>query len=472
MILEQHYLGCLSQASYLVADEASGEAAIVDPRRDVDEYVETAAARGLAIRHILLTHFHADFASGHLELSRKTGAPIYLGAPAKADYPFVPLADGQSIDLGGVRIQALATPGHTPESTSFAVFDLTESAESPRAVLTGDTLFVGDVGRPDLMASAGISAEDLAGSLYDSLHTKLLALPDETIVYPGHGAGSACGKNLGSETSSTIGQQRRMNYALQPMEREAFIRIVTSGLPEPPRYFGHDARLNRENHPGLEEIVSRSLRPLSIEEVLDLSRAGARILDARQPEAFAAGHIAGSINVGLEGRFASWAGTILDPEAPLVIVADPGREKEAIVRLGRIGLDRVEGFLDGGIASLNGHAGALASFRRYAPGELAASLASGTAPVVLDIRGDAERAAGHLAGSLHVPLPSLQERMEEVPQDREVVVTCAQGYRSAIAVSLLRAGGHGNVSDLSGGFNAWKAAGHPTVTGAPESSVT
>jgi glyoxylase-like metal-dependent hydrolase (beta-lactamase superfamily II)/rhodanese-related sulfurtransferase len=471
MILEQHYLGCLSQASYFIGDEESGTAAVVDPRRDVDEYLEKARDRGLTIRHVLLTHFHADFISGHLELRRNTNATIYIGAAGTADYPFTPLSDGESIEFGKVRIQALATPGHTPESTSFLVFDLGQDRESPHAVLTGDTLFIGDVGRPDLMASRGITAEELAGQLYDSLREKILTLPDRTILFPGHGAGSACGKNLGSETSCTIGRQRSSNYALQPMSRNEFVRLVTAGQPKPPRYFPFDAQLNKEERPHLDEVLERALKPLSLEQVLALHNRGARILDVRGADEFARLHLNGSFNVGLKGKFASWVGTVLRPEDALVIVAAPGEEREAITRLGRIGMDQVAGYLEDGIDALKDRADLGGSFQRLSLSDLAGDLDTDTAPLVLDIRAPGEREEGHIADSLHIPLSELQERLDEIPRDRSIVVHCSGGYRSAIAASLLRNHGLASVGDLRGGYGAWKDAGHPTVPGAVSPSA-
>lgn len=472
MIIEQHYLGCLSQASYFIGDEETGTAAVVDPRRDVDEYLQEATGRGMTIRHILLTHFHADFASGHIELRRKTGATIYLGTGAEADYPFTTLGDRESLEFGKVRLQALWTPGHTPESTCFLVFDLASDPRRPRAVLTGDTLFIGDVGRPDLMASAGVSAEELAGRLYDSIRDKILTLPDETIVYPGHGAGSACGKNLGPETSSTIGRQRAMNYALQPMPREEFVKIITAGQPTAPAYFFHDARFNRMDHDVLQDTVARSMNPLSLDQVTKLQEKGAVVLDVRSPAKYAEGHLSGSLNVGLDGRFAGWAGTVVPPTAEIVIVADSGREKEAVVRLGRIGLDGVRGYLENGIAALEDRPDLRGSFRRYTPGELASELESGNPPGVLDVREPGERAAGHIAGSIHVPLPALLERLEEVPRNGELVVHCAGGYRSSLAVSILKRAGLRDVADLAGGMSGWEEAGHPAVTGAPGPSTS
>lgn len=340
MVLEHFYLNCLAHASYLIGDETTRTAAVIDPQRDIDRYLAFADERGLRIQHVFLTHFHADFISGHLELRDRTGATIYLGAAAKAEYPFTPLADGAIVQFGQVRLQALATPGHTPESISMAVYDLARSDTEPYAVLTGDTLFVGDVGRPDLRVALGWSAADLGGLLYDSLRTKLLTLPDASLVYPAHGAGSLCGKALGKETVSTVGEQRRSNYALQPMSKAAFIDLVTADQPDAPPYFTYDAVLNSKERPTLAETLARELNPLPLERVLTLQGAGAQLLDTREAGEFAAAHLAGSINIGLGGQYATWAGTVLKHDAPIVIVADPGRESESAVRLGRIGFDQ------------------------------------------------------------------------------------------------------------------------------------
>ena len=453
MIVEQHYLSCLSQASYLLVDETSKVAAVVDPRRDVELYLERAEALGVEIRHVLLTHFHADFLAGHLELQKRTGATIHLGARARADYGFSSLGEGDGLELGPeLRLAILETPGHTPEGISILVFDRARSEEEPHAVLTGDTLFIGDVGRPDLMASIGITAEELAGMLYDSTREKLLTLPDDTILYPGHGAGSACGKSLSSETSCTIGRQRENNYALQPMERETFIGMVTAGQPTAPAYFARAAGLNRSEHGLLEEALASSLRPLSLEELRARQQEGAQVLDTRHKDAFAAGHLAGSINIGLDGRFASWAGSVLELETPIVLVADPGTEREAALRLGRIGLDRVAGYLEGPLPA----EAATATVPRTSVGELAAALDGGA--FVLDVRGPGEFEGGHLEGAKSIPLPQLTSRLAELPGDCPIHVHCQSGYRSMTALSLLQRAGLTSAIDVDGGFEAWTAA--------------
>src|SRR5713226_4402827 len=352
MILHQFYLNCLAHASYLIGDERTRTAAVVDPQRDIDQYLTFAEAHGLRIAHVFLTHLHVDFIAGHLELRDRAGAMIYLGAAATAEYAFTPLHDGDRVEFGRVRLQAIETPGHTPESVSLAVYDLDRSETEPHAVLTGDTLFIGDVGRPDLRAALGWSATDLGGRLYDSLRTKLLALPDASLVYPAHGAGSLCGKALSKETVSTIGEQRRLNYALQPMTKAAFVDLVTADQPDAPPYFTYDAVLNSKERPTLDEALAREVNPITLEQVLALQQVGGQILDTRDAGDFAAAHLAGSINIGLGGQYATWAGTILRHDKLIVIVADPGRELEAALRLGRIGFDQVAGYLENGIEIL------------------------------------------------------------------------------------------------------------------------
>jgi glyoxylase-like metal-dependent hydrolase (beta-lactamase superfamily II)/rhodanese-related sulfurtransferase len=455
MIFQQHYLQCLSQASYLIGDEETGTAVVVDPRRDVDVYVQEAAKYGLVIRHVFLTHFHADFVSGHLELRRRTGAEIHLGSKAKAEYEFSPAADGDRLELGQLAIEVLETPGHTPESISLAIFDLAESAEVPHAVLTGDALFVGDVGRPDLLVSVGLTSEELAGMLYDSLHQKLLKLPDTTLVYPAHGAGSACGKNLGSETFSTVGAQRETNYALQPMTRADFITQLTTGLAEAPAYFAWDADYNRRDHDVLEDVLERELRPVPLDEAVRLKNMGATLLDVRDPAVYAAGHLVGSTNIGLGGRFASWCGTLLDRERPIVVIAEPGREREAALRLGRIGYDLVEGYLEGGPASFEGHEELCRSHPRVEADELARQLEGEAPPLVLDVRTPTEWEAGHVEGSLNAPLQTLDEHLDALPRDRAITLQCQTGYRSSVAASLLEQAGFRDLADLEGGWVAW-----------------
>jgi glyoxylase-like metal-dependent hydrolase (beta-lactamase superfamily II) len=460
MILKQFYLQCLAHASYLIGDEQTHTAVVVDPQRDVDQYLAFAAQHDLRIAHVVLTHFHADFVAGHLELRDRAGAAIYLGAAAKAEFPFTPLDDGDAIEMGQVRLQALETPGHTAESISLVVYDADRSATEPQAVLTGDTLFVGDVGRPDLRVALGWSASDLGGLLYDSLHGKLLALPDAVAVYPAHGAGSLCGKALSQETVSTIGEQRRANYALQPMSKAAFVDLVTTDQPEAPSYFTYDAVLNSQERPTLDETLER-VSALTLDRVLALQAAGAQVLDTRDPAEFAAAHLAGSVNIGLGGQYATWAGTVLTREQPIVIVADPGREREAAMRLGRIGFDQVAGYLEDGLHSVAPRPDLLVSTERVSA-QVAADRVehapAGGAPVIVDVRAPSERQEKRIAGSVGIPLNHLAERLAELPADRPLLVHCAGGYRSSIASSLLQRHGFTKVAEIAGGITAWDAA--------------
>jgi glyoxylase-like metal-dependent hydrolase (beta-lactamase superfamily II)/rhodanese-related sulfurtransferase len=459
MILKQFYLHCLAHASYLIGDERSHTAVVVDPQRDVDQYLAFASEHGVRIAHVVLTHFHADFVAGHLELRDSVGATIYLGAAAKAEYAFTPLRDGDAIDLGRVRLQALATPGHTAESISLVVYDADRSATEPQAVLTGDTLFVGDVGRPDLRVSLGWSANDLGGLLYDSLHDTLLALPDATAVYPAHGAGSLCGKALSQETVSTIGEQRRANYALQPMSKAAFVELVTADQPDAPSYFTYDAVLNSQERPTLDETLER-VSALTLDHVLAHQAVGAQVLDTRDPAEFAAAHLAGSINIGLGGQYATWAGTVLTREQPIVVIADPGREREAVMRLGRIGFDQVVGYLDDGLHSVRARPDLMVATERVSAqlaADRVAGAAPGKSPVLVDVRAPNEREQKRIPDSIGLPLNHLTERLAELPTDRPILVYCAGGYRSSIAASLLQCRGFAQVGEIAGGITAWEA---------------
>jgi glyoxylase-like metal-dependent hydrolase (beta-lactamase superfamily II)/rhodanese-related sulfurtransferase len=456
MILKQFYLNCLAHASYLIGDAAAGTAAVVDPQRDVDQYLDFAAGNGLRIGHVILTHFHADFVAGHLELRDRVGAAIYLGAAAKAEYAFTPLEDGAEIALGRVRLKALATPGHTAESISLVVYDDERSPTEPQAVLTGDTLFVGDVGRPDLRVALGWSASELGGLLYDSLHEKLLALPDTVTVYPAHGAGSLCGKALGKETFSTIGEQRRSNYALQPMTKPSFIELVAADQPDAPPYFTYDAVLNSQERPTLDQTLER-IGSLTLDEVLARQAAGAQLLDTRDPAEFAAAHLAGSINVGLGGQYATWAGTVLTREQPIVIIADPGREHEAAMRLGRIGFDQVAGYLEDGLHAIASRPDLTRRTERVSAQVAADRVAAQQpTPLIVDVRAPLERQQKRIPGSVGIPLTQLAERLAELPADRPLLVHCAGGYRSSIAASLLQRHGF-TAGEIAGGITAWEA---------------
>lgn len=464
MILKQFYLPCLAHASYVIGDEKSGTAVVVDPQRDTDQYVAFAAENNLAFKYVFLTHLHADFVAGHLELRDRVGAAICLGAAAKAAYTFTPFHDGDELEFGNVRLKILETPGHTPESISILLYDLNSGTTEPHAVLTGDTLFIGDVGRPDLRAALGWSAKELGGMLFDSLHTKLLALPDESLVYPAHGAGSLCGKALSKETVSTLGQQRRSNYALQPMSKEAFIAVVTADQPDAPAYFNYDAVLNSQERPTLDQALAREMNPLTLERVLELQAQGAQILDTRDPAEFASAHLTGSINIGLGGQFATWVGTVLDRKHPIVIIATPGRENEAAIRLGRIGFDHVAGYLKDGLHNLESRPDLTASTERLSAPFAAEILSSSHPPLLIDVRTPHERDQKHIAGSLNIPLNHLTEKLEKLPKDRPLLVYCAGGYRSSIAASLLQSRGFPKVSEIAGGIAGWEAAKLPVQT--------
>jgi hydroxyacylglutathione hydrolase len=467
MFFQQYYLACLSHASYLVGDRTTGRAVVVDPQRDIAQYLADAEANGLRIESVIETHFHADFLSGHLELAEATGASIRYGEAARgiAEFEIDPLADGERIVLGDVVLEARATPGHTPESISIVVYEHAGDAV-PYGVLTGDTLFIGDVGRPDLLTSVGVTGDDLARSLYRSLQDKLLTLPDDTRVFPAHGAGSACGKNLSTETVSTMGEQRRTNYALQPMSEDAFVAAVTEGQPAAPLYFAFSAARNKQARPLLEEDHTPISIPL--EEVLRLQAGGALVLDTRPPADFALGHLRGSVNVGLEGRFAEYAGDVIRPDQSVVLVGEDGTATEAKVRLARIGFDRVLGALTDPIESFLRRPDLVEQSARISAPELAERRRELQGLQVVDIRNEGEARLGMIPGALVVPLARLLARLDELDRTAPTVVHCAGGYRSSIGTSVLRANGFTDVSDLLGGYAAWAAAELPTTTFTPD----
>jgi hydroxyacylglutathione hydrolase len=469
VILKQFYLPCLAHASYIIGDEETGVAVVVDPQRDTDHYIAFATEHALKIKHVFLTHFHADFVAGHLELRDRVGATIHLGAVAKASYAFIPHGDGDTLKLGRVRLKILETPGHTAESISIVVEDETAGHSQSQAVLTGDTLFIGDVGRPDLRAALGWSAAQLGGMLFDSLHTKLMPLPDQCLVYPAHGAGSLCGKSISKETVSTLGEQRRSNYALQPMSKEAFIQLVTADQPEAPAYFNYDAVLNSQERPTLDQALAYEMNPLTIDSVLELQEHGTQILDTRDPAEFASAHLAGSINIGLAGQFATWAGTVLDRTNPIVIIAAPGLEKESAIRLGRIGFDHIAGYLHDGLHSLKSHPDLTAETERLCATFAAELLSSPQPPLAIDVRSPRERNQKSIAGSLAIPLNHLTVSVNQLSKDRPLLVYCAGGYRSSIAASLLQRFGFTRVSEIAGGLAGWESAKLP-IQSAPAPS--
>jgi len=460
MHFEQFYLGCLAHASYLLASQ--GEAVVVDPQRDVEIYLKAAEANGVSIRHIFESHLHADFVSGHRELAARTGAKIYIGAQAEAAFPHVAVRDGFHLQVGRISIIALETAGHTPESICLVITDQEKSAE-PWAVLTGDTLFLGDVGRPDL--SRRYSPVQLAGMLYDSLHNKILKLAENVLVYPAHGAGSLCGRNMRAERFSTIGTERLTNYALQIRSREEFVEQLTSNLPARPEYFLQDAEINRTGAAALSELPAlSSVEPAELKTLL---AEGGIALDVRPGEPYAAGHVPGSINIALSGQFASWAGALLGLAArPVLIAESPGEVSEARMRLARIGLEDARGYLRGGIAAWSEAGLPLSTLPQISVEALREKLRGGGLQV-LDVRREPEWAAGHIEGAGWWPLDNFKVAPPEIDRDVPIAVHCKGGYRSMIACSLLERAGFRNVTNMVGGFDAWQQAGLPVVTEKP-----
>ncbi|HTS89919.1 MAG TPA: rhodanese-like domain-containing protein [Gemmatimonadales bacterium] len=453
MHFRQFYIGCLAHASYLIGD--GGEAVVVDPSRDIQMYLDEAEASGLRITWVLETHLHADFVSGHRELAARTAATIGVGARAEATYPHRPLRDGDSISVGGMTIRVAETPGHTPESLSFLIYE--RSGDAPWGVLTGDTLFVGDVGRVDILSSR-LPVQELAGLMYDSLHQKLLVLPDETRVYPAHGAGSLCGRNLGKETWSTIGRERAMNAALRPMSREAFVAEVTRDVPETPLYYLHSRDLNKAG-PALD--AERPLPPLvSPRECAAKVEAGGLVLDTRSLDAFAECHPVGAIHVSLDGQYASWVGTLVSPEQPLLLVAERDRLEEAVLRLARVGYERVDAVLEGDTGSWEA-----AGLRTRKLDRLSHRSWTAEDRRILDVRRQREWNDFHIPGATHLPLAELPERLADLDRDTAWVTVCGSGYRSSIAASLLKRADFARVSNGVGGMDAWRAAGLPLMTG-------
>ena len=456
MHFKQFYVGCLAHASYLIGD--TGEAVVVDPSRDVQMYLDEANAHGLAIKWILETHLHADFVSGHRELAARTGATIAIGARAEAGYPHRALKEGDDVRIGQLVIRALETPGHTPESISFLVFERAADAK-PWGVLTGDTLFVGDVGRVDILSSR-LPVTELAGLMYDSLHEKLLKLPDDTRVYPAHGAGSLCGRNISKDTWSTIGRERAMNVALKPMSREAFIAEVTRDVPETPVYYLHSRDTNKAG-PRLD--AERPMPPmLSASDVAARMEKGAVLVDTRPVAAFGAGHPAGALSVPLDGQYASWVGTLLRPEEQILLLADRDRIEEAVMRLARVGYENVVGVLGGAIETWKA-----AGLPIQTTAQLPAAALAGERRNVLDVRRLPEWNEGHLAGATHIPLAELPPRLSELDRDAEWMTVCASGYRSSIAASVLQRAGLARVTNAAGGMDAYRRSGLPVESGTP-----
>ncbi|MEI6950573.1 rhodanese-like domain-containing protein [Paraflavisolibacter sp. H34] len=452
MYVKQLYTECLSEAAYFV--ESEGEAAVIDPLRDIDVYLELAKERKATIKYIFETHFHADFVSGHLDLSKATGAPIIYGPGAKTSFPVLVARDSQVFPLGNISFTVLHTPGHTPESACYL---LKNSEDKDYCVFTGDTLFAGDVGRPDLaQAATHMTSEELAATLFDSLQRKILPLADDVIVYPGHGAGSACGKHLNRQPFSTIGAEKSTNYALQASTREAFVKAVTEGLDAPPNYFPINAKINKEGYENMEDVLQKGLTPLTVDEVKQQLENDAVLLDTRQPQEFVQGFIPGSISIGLDGRFAEWAGTLLPFDKPLVLVTDEGSEKESIVRLARVGLSNVIGYAAGGYAAWQAAGEPIDLVIEVEADELAMDIPFDDNLVVLDVRKPAEFTEGHVKDAQNIPLAELKDplNMATLEEEQNVYIHCGSGYRSVVAASLLKRQGIHNIRNVVGG---WKA---------------
>ena len=449
----QYYLDCLSHASYLVADETTGRAVVVDPQRDIAEYLSDAEEFGLTIELVIETHFHADFLSGHLELANATGAKIVYSSVAETEFESMGVADGERYSLGDVTLEFRHTPGHTPESLSIVVYEHADD-EIPYGVLTGDALFIGDVGRPDLLASIGFTREQLADKLYDSLHDKLMTLPDATRVYPAHGAGSACGKNLSTDLWSTIGDQKATNYALRAPDKATFMSLVTEGQPPAPGYFVYDAILNRKDRELLDE--TKMPTAMSYEQFREAIAGGAVLVDGRTPEEFALGHLRGAINIGLEGRYAEFAGSVLRSDVDVVLFTEPGQELEGKNRLARIGFDRVIGYLADPYQVMFAHQDDVAVASRLTAKVFDERVAELPNLQIVDVRNPGEVDAGTIPHAIPIPVGQLPSRLEELDAAKPTVVYCAGGYRSSVAASLLRQKGFADVSDILGGYGAWE----------------
>jgi glyoxylase-like metal-dependent hydrolase (beta-lactamase superfamily II)/rhodanese-related sulfurtransferase len=454
MFIQQLYTGCLSEAAYFI--ESNGEAAVIDPLRDIDAYLQLAADRKATIKYIFETHFHADFVSGHIDLAKATGATIVYGPKTETKFDVHVAKDGERFVLGNCSIEVLHTPGHTLESSCYLLKD--ESVKD-HCVFTGDTLFVGDVGRPDLaQKGAELTMEDLAGIMYESLQKKIISLNDDVIVYPAHGPGSSCGKNLGPNTHSTIGEEKQTNYALQAKSKEEFIKAVTDGLAAPPQYFPINAKINKEGYESLDAVVEQGLKPLSIEDVKRYSKEDVLLLDTRSADVFAQGFIPGSIFIGLEGRFAEWAGSLLPFDKPMILVSEPGQEKETIIRLARVGFSKVIGYVSGSFEAWKAAGEEIDMIINVEPDELAMDIPFDENLVVLDVRKPTEFADGHVKDALNIPLNDLVDplNMSALEEDQNIYVHCQGGYRSMIASSLLKRQGIHNLRNILGGWNKIK----------------
>jgi glyoxylase-like metal-dependent hydrolase (beta-lactamase superfamily II)/rhodanese-related sulfurtransferase len=448
MYVQQIYTGCLSEAAYFI--ESNGEAVVIDPMRDTEAYLQIAKEHNASIKYIFETHFHADFISGHIELSKQTGANIVYGPETKADFPFHLAKDGEVFKIGNISLEVVHTPGHTLESTCYLLKD---EEGKPYCIFTGDTLFVGDVGRPDL-SSGNLSKEELASIMYDSIQNKIIPLPDDVIVYPAHGAGSSCGKNIGTETHTTIGVQKKNNYALQPQSREEFVKAVTEGIPEAPAYFSINAKINKEGYKDLEDIKSKGLQSLSVEEFKSKINEGRVILDTRKATEFTTGFIPGSISIGLDGRFAEWAGSLLSFKDPLILVTDEGREEETLIRLARVGFENVEGYLKGGFEEWKQAGEKIDLIINVEADELAMDIPFDDHLTVLDVRKLSEFSNGHVKDAVNLPLAEMADvaQIAQLEEDQNIYIHCGSGYRSVIAASLLKRQGYNNLRNVMGGW--------------------
>jgi glyoxylase-like metal-dependent hydrolase (beta-lactamase superfamily II)/rhodanese-related sulfurtransferase len=458
MYFKQFYLACLAHASYLIGSD--GEAVVVDPQRDVDEYLAEASAQGFQIKYVIETHLHADFVSGHQEIAARTGAQIVFGEKAGVQFAHRAVRDGEELRIGKAVLQILETPGHTPEGICILVTD-TASPDEPQKLLTGDTLFIGDVGRPDLAGGKGYTPQTMAEMMYDTLHGKLLKLPDEVEVYPAHGAGSMCGKNMSKETSSTIGEQRKFNYALKPMSKNEFVAMMTADLPEAPVYFPKDAEINRSGARGLSELQPPAA--FSPQQVRELQEQGHILLDVRSAADFGAAHVPGSMNIGLGGQFAMWAGSLISLNAAIVVIADTSAQvDESVVRLARVGIENVKGFLEGGVEGWRVAGFPVDAIEQVTVAQLKEQLANEDLQIV-DVRRPGEYVNGHVPRALNAPLASLDKSLGPLPlkKDKLTAVICAGGYRSSAAASLLQKHGFSNLLNVSGGTGAWINAGYP-----------
>ena len=452
MFIKQFYTGCLSEAAYYI--ESEGEVAIIDPLRDTGEYVKLAAENNAGIKYIFETHFHADFVSGHIDLCKQTGAPIIYGPGAKTDYAVYNCKDNEIFKLGKISIQAMHTPGHTLESTCYLLRD---ENDKPHAIFTGDTLFVGDVGRPDL-SSGNMSSAELAGIMYETIQHKILPLADDVIVYPAHGAGSSCGKNMGPETFSTIGEQKKNNYALQPQSKEDFVAAVTDGLSVAPKYFSINAKINMQGYESLDNIKQKGLTPLSLGDIKKMQDDDVLILDTRHATVFTIGFIPGSIFIGLEGRFAEWAGSLLSFDKPIALVTEPGKEEESVIRLSRVGFDKIQGYLKGGFESWQQAGEPVDMIIDVEADELGMDLPHDPNLVVVDVRRETEFADGHIADAQNLPLNEMNDvlNLSHFEDNQNLYIHCAGGYRSVIAASLLKREGTHNLRNVLGGWNKIK----------------